>query len=326
MDHCNSISKNLGEFLKDDKFSDYFLEIHLENDTEQANVFIYKLVNGEKVKTDLYIHQKIFINNEWIDRAKVKICNILCLDEIMNARVKFNELLNRAENCNKNLLEYVGRDKNHNKKFLARCKKCHHITEVYIFRMEDCLNCMIINSRKKNEEFKVDAKIKHGDRFDYDLTEYINNKTKINIRCNKCGIIFLQSPNSHLKGSGCPKCNESKGELRISNYLTKNNISFIDQHTFDDLRHIKLLKLDFYIPSLNSIVEYDGIGHRKATFGSTPEEKQKNLEDTIRNDKIKNQWAKDKGIYLLRISDLNYNKIEEILEAFICNLKKMNHI
>ena len=47
----------------------------------------------------------------------------------------------------------------------------------------------------------------HGDRYDYSLVEYVNSKTKIKIICNKGGHgVFLQAPEKHLSGKGCPKC------------------------------------------------------------------------------------------------------------------------
>ena len=65
------------------------------------------------------------------------------------------------------------------------------------------------------------------------------------------------------------------------------------------------------------MIEYDGIGHYKARFGTTSEEKQKNLEDIQRNDKIKDEWAKANNIPLLRIPYWDYDRIEELIEAFI---------
>ena len=53
------------------------------------------------------------------------------------------------------------------------------------------------------------AKMVHGDRYDYSKVEYVNNKTKVYIICPIHGG-FLQTPQNHLSGSGCPKCNKYK--------------------------------------------------------------------------------------------------------------------
>ena len=41
-------------------------------------------------------------------------------------------------------------------------------------------------------------------------SEYINNKTKINVECTECGHIWNVVPASLLNGHGCPKCAKMK--------------------------------------------------------------------------------------------------------------------
>lgn len=45
----------------------------------------------------------------------------------------------------------------------------------------------------------------HNNLYDYSLTNYINNRVKVNIICSIHGV-FEQSPNKHLAGHKCPKC------------------------------------------------------------------------------------------------------------------------
>jgi len=49
---------------------------------------------------------------------------------------------------------------------------------------------------------------KHNNKYNYDLVEYVNNRTKIKIICPKHGI-FEQIPENHKK-QGCPKCAKNK--------------------------------------------------------------------------------------------------------------------
>jgi hypothetical protein len=70
--------------------------------------------------------------------------------------------------------------------------------------------------RKKNsstkEEFIEKARRVHGDKFDYSKVNYTNNKTPVIITCPDHGD-FLQRPDRHLFGAGCPECGkESNGE------------------------------------------------------------------------------------------------------------------
>ena len=56
-------------------------------------------------------------------------------------------------------------------------------------------------------KFVCMANLKHGDgRYDYSGSIYTGYTNKLNIRCNVCGTIFPQTPNSHLSGHGCPVC------------------------------------------------------------------------------------------------------------------------
>ena len=59
------------------------------------------------------------------------------------------------------------------------------------------------------EEFVKRAKLVHGNKYDYSLVEYKNNRTKVKIKCNKCGNIFEQIPSNHIHKTskqGCPFC------------------------------------------------------------------------------------------------------------------------
>jgi hypothetical protein len=71
--------------------------------------------------------------------------------------------------------------------------------------------CSLCSKNKKItiEEFIKKSNKIHHNKYDYSLTEYKDIKTKIKIICDKHGI-FEQSPNSHLKGSGCDMCGGSK--------------------------------------------------------------------------------------------------------------------
>ena len=40
------------------------------------------------------------------------------------------------------------------------------------------------------------------------LDKYVNSSTKIRIKHNKCGNVYLVTPNKFLQGRRCPKCNK----------------------------------------------------------------------------------------------------------------------
>lgn len=96
-------------------------------------------------------------------------------------------------------------------------------------------------------------------------------------------------------------CLISKGEFKINQLLLSNNIEYISQKTFDNCRFIdsnQMARFDFYIPSVNYLIEYDGEQHFKP-FGYD-----KNLykfQKAQEHDEFKNNWCKENNIPLIRI-------------------------
>ena len=138
----------------------------------------------------------------------------------------------------------------------------------------------------------------HGDLYKYKNNNYKSLNSKIEITCRK-GHKFFQKASNHLQGKGCPICRESIGERNISVYLENKSIKFIRQKKFSDCKYISHLPFDFYIPSINTIIEYDGIQHFEPVelFGGLEE-----FEKTKIKDKIKNEYCSSKNIELHRIS------------------------
>lgn len=60
----------------------------------------------------------------------------------------------------------------------------------------------LCHSRKR---FVEDARLAHGDRYDYSQVKYVNALSKVTIVCPVHGA-FRQSPASHIRDVGCPKC------------------------------------------------------------------------------------------------------------------------
>ncbi len=279
------------------------------------------------------------------DKRCFKVKCDLCGDE-KNKRLN---CLNKCKKCQANYLrdnneDFIFKAKNKHRdkydyslveylsdklKIKIKCIKCNNIFEQTPnshLRGHGCKICFDNVKRFTTEEFIMKSKKIHGNKYNYSLVKYITSKIKVKILCNTCNNIFEQNASRHLCGSGCPRCNESKGENRVAKYLTENNISFIPQKTFKNLRDIRPLIPDFYLDDLNLLIEYDGEFHYKPLIGSTPEIKQKNLEIQQRRDKIKTEWAKANNIPLLRIPYWDFDRIEELIEAFIIQHSKKKEI
>lgn len=128
----------------------------------------------------------------------------------------------------------------------------------------NCNICAIAITAKKNKsntfDFVGKCKLVHGSTYEYTNIKYIDNLTKVEITCSKHGN-WQVMPGNFLQGSGCPFCNNSKGEAKIKLWLETNSIKYITEAKFDNLKSIRHLRFDFYLPDHNIFIEYDGIQH-----------------------------------------------------------------
>lgn len=71
---------------------------------------------------------------------------------------------------------------------------------------------------KDKSEFLNECNDIHSNFYNYSKVEYTTLKDKVIIICPIHGE-FLQRAYSHKEGYGCYKCNKSKGEKRIEEFL-----------------------------------------------------------------------------------------------------------
>lgn len=76
--------------------------------------------------------------------------------------------------------------------------------EKHIHRGQGCPKC-VKNFKLDTNSFINKSIKKHGDKYLYDKTDYINSTTNVIITCPEHGD-FTQLPSVHLSGGGCPKC------------------------------------------------------------------------------------------------------------------------
>jgi hypothetical protein len=105
--------------------------------------------------------------------------------------------------------------------------KFYQTPNAHIIGKQGCPKCGAIVVGKKNksttEKFIKKSKEVHGNKYSYSKSNYINNHVKIIIICPTHGE-FLQTPNVHLLGHGCPCCQKSYGELLIAKTLDNKKI------------------------------------------------------------------------------------------------------
>lgn len=181
-----------------------------------------------------------------------------------------------------------------------------------------CPGCKADEARSTTEEFVEKAKLKHGEKYSYDKVIYVDSRDEVVITCPKHGD-FSQTPDGHLTGRGCHKCNRSVGEEKISGELKERKIPSEEQKKFPECKHRSFLKFDNYAFSFNLLLEFDGRQH----FEDCPYfNKTYSLEEIQEKDRIKNRFALDTKKNLVRISHSQLNKIPRILDRVLRKLTK----
>lgn len=216
-----------------------------------------------------------------------------------------------------------------NIKVSIRCKS-HGIFEqtlsAHIYNKGGCPSCGLLSAEQKRTtkitktlmDFVLDANEIHGNKYNYHNVVYKNTHAPVEIICPSHGP-FTVKPVKHLTDrQGCPICGMTKGELDVYTELRKHDIEFICQHKFNDCVNVTghHLIFDFWIPSKNLLIEYDGEQHyRNVTFGSTSDTAMlANIQD---RDRIKTAYAEKNGIVLLRIPFFNRHLCSELISQAI---------
>lgn len=194
---------------------------------------------------------------------------------------------------------------NSNEKVIITCKKHGDFLSrpSDFLRGHSCPKCKGESQKLRNkqlfgfntEEFINRAKLIHGDKYDYSEVDYINDDIKIAIICPKHGI-FYQTPQLHLRGQGCPICKSSKGENLVSRILDKLKFQYITQYKIN--YNNKNYYADFYLPDLNTIIEFNGQQHYNLVeaFGGI-----KKLELQVQRDAMLRDYCFINNITILEI-------------------------
>jgi hypothetical protein len=146
--------------------------------------------------------------------------------------------------------------------------------------------------------------------------EYVNASTPLAYICKNHpskGIQYKTLSNAYKQG--CPYCSQSRGERYILQYLIQHEIVFVAQKKFDSLIGVggKQLSYDYYIPSKNTLIEYQGEYHDGTARIQDNDELIKQQE----HDKRKRDYANANHIKLLEIWYYDYNNIDNILNELL---------
>lgn len=174
-------------------------------------------------------------------------------------------------------------------------------------------NCFAVTHPELSKEWHS---TKNGNLTPFDVT--FGSSKEIWWQCKKFNSHIWKAPLNRRtsRNSGCPFCNESHGENKIRIFLEENDIKYEIQKSFNDCKLKQLLLFDFYLPTNNILIEFDGQQHFEPVkiFGGI-----KKFKETQKRDKIKNKFAEENNIKLLRIP---YTEFENVNEILFLNLQK----
>lgn len=179
-----------------------------------------------------------------------------------------------------------------------------------------CPQCQPLVKIDTNMFIKISQNI-HGNIYDYSKSIYTKARDKVCITCPIHGD-FLQQASLHMHGAGCPHCKKSFGEDRVRKYLKSKNVRYIEQYKILNDNSIcknKHFYVDFFIPDVNLVIEYNGQQHyRKTGFGNGDIK----LAKTQARDNSLRKYCNTHNIRLIEIPYWDYKNIEVVLDKELC--------
>src|SRR5665648_18108 len=127
-----------------------------------------------------------------------------------------------------------------------------------------CARCYYKGKSLTRENFTLRATDLFDGKYDYSLVtgEFVPTRSHVTILCPAHGA-FSMPAGRHLMGGGCSGCSESHGERAVRKVLVAASIPFISEWGHPTLRHRAPLRFDFMLPTLRTLIEFDGEFHRR---------------------------------------------------------------
>ena len=301
------------------------------NDSNRLNLDIIKdrlkNINDDiEIIGGIYNNQKSRINcrckkcgHEWTQVSSYLLQGTGCPKCLENNRgiaktFTHSKFVNIMKEINNNII-FLSQYTKAKNKIKCKCLICGNewsSTADSLMRGHGCQKCAI---RKTNKDFLDE--LHKVNEYMLPLEKYKGMNTKIKIKCLKCSHEWYVLPHGILRGTGCPKCNLSKGEQKINDYLDMIDATYEPQKKYNGLIGIGggLLSYDFYLSTYNLLIEYQGEFHDGTAKQQTSEEFKIQQE----HDKRKREFADFHNIKLLEIWYWDFKNIEEILQKELCS-------
>lgn len=192
-------------------------------------------------------------------------------------------------------------------KIRAKCKICGNIWSVVPYSLlngEGCPECAKKNKAKKlaktDEQFRKEVYDKNPNIDP--LETYINDRTKIKVKCKECSNEWYAYPTHLIRGVGCPVCTKYSMEKPVVKALKKKGIDYLYNTSLKGCNYNgspKELTVDFIIetPKGKLAIETDGKQHFKEWHHG-----KKQLKYIQEKDRYKDKYLKEHGYILIRVT------------------------
>lgn len=290
---CSKIRRAVKQTWSNNKF---LLELYKVTDTIKPL--------EEYVKSGISIKFKCLVcgygsNGEWSATPNNILSGMGC-PKCAGSIVTDKDFKDRVKNSHNNQFYFKKSYQGNDKKITCHCKLCGYewgITPHAFYMIKGCPNCQT-NHIYTTEEYQ--HKLDHVYHGEYRIMdEYSSKKTYQEIYHAKCGNTFpARAADLLIENTGCPFCNESKGEKKVGAILDNLGISYVRQKRFKNCKFKRTLPFDFYLPKQQIAIEYDGIQHTQTGHFK---QDQGDFAMAHLRDSIKNWYCRSHHIMLIRI-------------------------
>jgi len=217
------------------------------------------------------------------------------------------------------------------RKMIIRHNECTHEYQLDIYEFIEgkrrCGKCKGKVLQSKNAEdieaIKLRTVALTDGEYSFVDKNYVNSKTMHKFKHKLCGTVFDKKwekfkGTPKQPGQRCTECYRKGMESVASRYvrdvLDNLNVGYVCEKRFKDCTNPEtrnILPFDYYLPEINTLIEIDGEQHERGSFTKY------DYEGTVKRDKIKNIYAEDKQIELVRIPAKKWSQLPEFLYAIL---------
>lgn len=219
-------------------------------------------------------------------------------------------------------------------------KRCRYCNRGHKFTSKEAKELSSNQVAKSPEAFKKEFDTAHKNDSMQLVSNYINAKTKLKVKCTKCGNYFNKIPGASIK-SGCDVCaskirpyhrkftgvaktssKRTSGEMLVAEVLNSLDIRFEEQKYFKDLKDISYLSYDVYLPDYRTLIEWQGVQHYLPQTWKNRYSYKVALSRYVKqlyHDYLKKEYAKENGYNLICIGYKSYS-FEKVKNIIISSL------